>query len=55
MTLLHVVALVLTSCRIVRLGGRRVEHLVGGAWHTVIGTDTGENYIMGCILPEGIL
>ncbi|CAM9344978.1 unnamed protein product, partial [Laminaria digitata] len=37
--------------RIVRLGGRRVEHLVGGAWHTVVGTDTGENYIMGCILP----
>eukprot|EP00904_Undaria_pinnatifida_P009351 jgi/Undpi1/5546/HiC_scaffold_2.g00823.m1 len=38
--------------RIVRLGGRRVEHAVGGAWHTVVGTDTGENYIMGCILPE---
>lgn len=39
--------------RIVRLSGRRVEHAVGGAWHTVIGTDTGENYLMGCILPAG--
>lgn len=40
-------------CRIVRLGGRRVEHAVGGAWHTVIRTDTGESYVMGCILPAG--
>ncbi|CAM9098845.1 unnamed protein product [Ascophyllum nodosum] len=37
--------------RIVRLGGRRVQHCVGGAWHTAIRTDTGDNYVMGCILP----
>lgn len=41
--------------RIVRLGGRRVQHCVGGAWHTVIRTDTGENYMVGCILPVGEL
>lgn len=35
--------------RIVRLGGRRVKHAVGGAWHTVIRTDTGESYVMGCV------
>lgn len=39
--------------RIVRLGGRRVDHAVGGAWHTVVRTDTGESYVMGCILPSG--
>ncbi|CAM9161207.1 unnamed protein product [Ectocarpus sp. 12 AP-2014] len=38
--------------RIVRLGGRRVKNCVGGAWHTIIGTVTGEQYIMGCILPS---
>lgn len=39
--------------RIVRLGGRRVDHAVGGAWHTVVRTDTGESYVMGCIWPAG--
>lgn len=41
--------------RIVRLGGRRVDHAVGGAWHTVVRTDTGESYVMGCILPAGTI
>lgn len=30
-----------------------MEHCVGGAWHTVIRTDTGESYVMGSILPAG--
>lgn len=38
-----------------RLGGRQVEYAVGGAWHTVIWTSTGDSYVMGCILPAGKL
>lgn len=43
----------LSISRIVRLGGRRVELVVAGAWHTIVKTDTGECYVMGCILPSG--
>ena len=32
-----------------------MQHCVGGAWHTAIRTDTGDNYVMGCILPAGDL
>lgn len=30
-----------------------MKNCIGGAWHTIIGTVTGEQYLMGCILPSG--